>query len=263
VKSGLFARDLLLKHESRAEFDLFLRGFLQDFQPQGTAATDIVASLAWNRWRLRRLFQVEKAQIQEAVEFKTLDSTSEQRLEAWDESRNAEPFGGMLRNTSNPFVIRASRDILKTFRNALEIYGFEDTHPPLLQKLYGFDYDGAVPIGLYREFLAYSALAAKAPKESGDHASPDDLKKDMLEILDREIQRITILEEVALAANKRRGEYQTTAASIPDQGNLERIIRVETHLNREYGRLLNQFELVLRIRLGQPVPTIRLDISKE
>jgi hypothetical protein len=130
----------------------------------------------------------------------------------------------------------------------------------LLRKLYGFDYDGAAPVSLYLEFLIYSRLATETPTESGNQASPDELKKEMLEILDQEIQRLTILEEVALAANKRRGEYQTAAALIPDQGNLERIIRCETHLSREYDRLLNQLERVQRIRLGQPVPTIRLEI---
>jgi hypothetical protein len=64
-----------------------------------------------------------------------------------------------------------------------------------------------------------------------------------------------------LAAGERRAEHQTTAALIPGQGDLDRIIRYEAHLNREYDRILSQLERLQRIRLGQPTPpTIRLEI---
>jgi hypothetical protein len=261
VKTGIFARSLLLKNESPADFDLLRRGYHEHFRPEGKVETGLVEDLVWNRWRKRRLFQAERAQIQEAIEFATFDSLSAQALEAWDRSRAGETAGGMLRDTSNPYVIRDAIDILTQFRASFEKNGFKkDEDPWLLRKLYGLDHDNAAPIGLLRSFQLCSKLAAGELKTVEPH-SADELKKEMLECLDAEIERLKILEVLMLAAGERRGEHHTTAALIPAQGDLDRIIRCETHLSREYDRLLNQLERVQRIRLGQPTPpTIRLEI---
>jgi hypothetical protein len=83
----------------------------------------------------------------------------------------------------------------------------------------------------------------------------------MLEIIDKEIERLKFLEALRLAADKQRSEYQTIAALIPVWGDLDRIIRCEAHLSREFDRILSKLERLQRIRLGQPIPpTIRLEI---
>jgi hypothetical protein len=261
VKTGIFTRSLLLKNESPADFDLLRRGYHEHFRPEGMAETELVESLAWNRWRRRRLFRAERAQIQEAIEFTNFDSLSAQALEVWDRSRAGETAGGMLRDPSNPYVIRDAIDILTQFRASFEKYGFRKGEDPwILRKLYGLDHDNAAPIGLLRSFQLCSKLAAGEFKTVEPH-SAGELKKDVLESLDAEIERLKILEVLMLAADKRRSELQTTVALIPAQGGLDRIIRYEAHLTREFDRILSQLERLQRIRLGQPAPpTIRLEI---
>src|SRR5271168_4491529 len=132
TKSGIFAKVFLLNHESRSEFDLLVRGMREDLRPHGPAETALVENLALILWRKRRLFQSERAQIQEAVGFTIFDSISAQALEAWDRSREGESSGGMLRHDSNPYVIREAVDILTLFRANFEKYGFQKDKDPRL-----------------------------------------------------------------------------------------------------------------------------------
>jgi hypothetical protein len=261
MKAGVFAKDLLLKNESRADFDLMLRGYHELFAPQGMAETELVESLAWNRWRRRRLSHAEKALTQEAAGFKTYDLIAAQVLELWDCYRAGETSGGMLRRDSNPYIIREAITLLTMFRTSLEKRGFrQDDDAWVLVKLYGLDHNNEPPFGLLRTFRVYSKLATEANEGVDPARSADELKTKMLEIIDEEIKRLQILEQIISAADSQRGEYQTIAALIPPQGDLDRIIRYEAHLTREYDRLLSQLERLQRIRLGQPAPpTIRLE----
>jgi hypothetical protein len=63
--------------------------------------------------------------------------------------------------------------------------------------------------------------------------------------------------------SKQKGEYQTIAALVPSQDVVERLLRYEAHLGREFDRTLNQLERLQRIRLGQPVPpSVRVELSR-
>jgi hypothetical protein len=58
-----------------------------------------------------------------------------------------------------------------------------------------------------------------------------------------------------------RREYEKVAALVPSQEVLDRLIRYEAHLSREFDRTLSQLERLQRIRLGHPVPpTLRPEI---
>jgi hypothetical protein len=66
-KHGLFSKAVLLKDESRAEYDALLNGLMEDFCPQGKLETVLVENLAVLIWRKRRLIQVESAQISNRI----------------------------------------------------------------------------------------------------------------------------------------------------------------------------------------------------
>jgi hypothetical protein len=92
---------------------------------------------------------------------------------------------------------------------------------------------------------------------------PDELKKEMLGMLDEEIERLVILDALLRMVDKQRWRYQTIAALVPSQDVLERHVRYESHLSREFDRTLSQLERLQRIRRGQPAPpTVRLELSR-
>ena len=264
LKSGIFAKAALLEGESPTEFASLLEGLREDLQPEGTLETVLVENLAVLLWRKRRFLRAEGAEIANAAEFNSVDSMQAQLREAWDQSRAGESSGGMLRNTSNPFVLQEAIQALTMVRIVLETVGFrKDKDPWLLRKLYGLDHDNGVPLGVFKLYQALSHLATNPSKGDEAPRSPDELKKQVLAVLDDEIKRLEALKEMQRIIGKQRGEYEAIAALVPSQGALDRLVRYEAHLSREIDRTLSQLERLQRIRLGQAVqPPLRLEVSR-
>jgi len=264
LKTGIFAKVALLESEPPSEFASLLEGLREDLQPQGTFESKLVENLAWLLWRKQRVLRAEGAEIAKAAQFNTAGSVQAQIREAWDQSRAGETSGGMLRQSSNLFVIQEAINALTTFRNSLEKYGFKkDEDPWILRKLFGLDHDDAAPLGVFRAYQIYSKLATNLPKGDEISISPDELEKEALGILDDEIKRLEFSKELQEAMDKQRREYETIAALVPPQDVLDRLIRYEAHLSREIDRTFNQLERFQRIRLGQAVPPpLRLEISR-
>jgi hypothetical protein len=170
----------------------------------------------------------------------------------------------MLRHSSNPVLSREALNILKTFRDLFEKSGFVKGEDPWrLRKLYGLDHDGQAAQGIFRNYLVYENLATRAQAGNEMGHRPDELKKEMLGMLDEEIERLVILEGLLRMIDKQKMRYQTIAALVPSQDVLERHVRYEFHLSREFDRTLSQLERLQRIRLGQPAPPpVRLELSR-
>jgi hypothetical protein len=264
LKTGIFAKGILLKGESPAEFGSLLTGFREVLQPQGALEILEVEYLAVLFLRRRRVLRAENAEIAKVAEFQSIDFRIAQAREAWDHSRTGESLGGMIRHISNPLVLQDAIDLLTLFRDCFEKSGSREyANPELLRKLYGLDHPDAMPFGVYHIFLVCSKLAAEAPKENENGYSPEDLKKFMLTVLDLELERLKVYGELQRANDWQRCKYQTIAALVPSQDVLDRLIRSEAHLSREIDRTLNRLERAQRLRLGQPVlPPLRVELSK-
>ncbi len=177
--------------------------------------------------------------------------------------RACESSGGVLRPGSNPRLIQEAIAILRLVRKKIELTGFpKDDDLWLLRKLYGLDHDGGVPFCLWRIFASYSELAREVPNGNENPHSLDELKQEAIRAFDEEIEtlglRLALLE---FAAEKKRA-YEFDAAMIPAQDAMDRFVRYEAHLSREFDRILNRLERVQRMRRGQPgPPTLNLNIT--
>src|SRR5690349_19931749 len=65
LKHGIFAKTVVLRTESRAEFDNLLNGFQEDFHPVGAFEEALVEKLSVLFWRYRRLMAAEVSAIEE------------------------------------------------------------------------------------------------------------------------------------------------------------------------------------------------------
>jgi hypothetical protein len=134
---------------------------------------------------------------------------------------------------------------------------------PVLNRGYGLDHDGDMPWGIMHAYSIHQICATDTPELTAIPDAPDKLKKEMVAIFDEEIKFLKTLEESQRDLEKRRGKYQTIAALVPSQDVLERLLRYEANLRREFDRTLNQLERLQRVRLGQPEPpTVRLELSR-
>ncbi len=263
LKSGIFSKAVLVGNESRSEYQSLLDGLREDLQPQGMLETMLVENLAAVIWRIRRSLRAESAVIDDAVGFNEVDTLQAQFLEVWDRSRAGEAAGGMLRPSSNRFLIREAINALKLFRGSVARFGFrKDEDPWLLRKIFGLDHDQAAPLGIFRSFQLNSQLATGVLKKPGISYSPEELKKEMIEILDAEIKRLEAQEMLQESMDEQRAPSRALAALVPPQDAMERFVRYETHLSREFDRILNRLERVQRMRRGQPgPPTLNLNIT--
>ncbi len=223
----------------------------------------LVENLAAVIWRMRRSLVAESAVIDDAIRFNAVDTLQAQFLEAWDRSRAGEIAGGMLRPSSNRFLIREAIHALKLFRGGVARFGFhKDDDPWLLMKVYGLDHDQAAPLGIFRTVQLNSKLATGVLNKPGISYSPEELKKNTIEILDREIKRLEGQEMLQESMDKERAPSRVLAALVPPQETMDRVVRYEAHLSREFDRILNRLERVQRMRRGQPgPPTLNLNIT--
>jgi len=73
-------------------------------------------------------------------------------------------------------------------------------------------------------------------------------------------EKLRKLQELAGAG---RIAYKRDAAFVPAPAVLERVLRYESHLSREFSKTLADFERLQRKRLGQPVvPPINVQICE-
>jgi hypothetical protein len=225
---------------------------MEDFCPQGKLETVLVENLSVLLWRKRRLLQAENAEISERMEFTAIDSLSMRRSAAEDCSRAAIASGGLLRHCDNPFVVREARDRLLMFRLIVAQEGYrEDSR--LFKKLFGEDQDGRTPDS-YRPVSAVNVTIVNSEEKQGDQPDESEFTEAMVATMDTEIKRLTKLEKMLTANDRKRMQYQSSAAVIPGQQASDRLLRYETHLSREIDRILNRLERLQRMRKGQPLP---------
>jgi len=86
------------------------------------------------------------------------------------------------------------------------------------------------------------------PKSCGKHRSI------VIKSIDDEIERVTELEKRLLTIDAQRMGYKLSAAVLPGQEELDRLLRCHTHFSRENDRILIRLERLQRIRKGQLLP---------
>lgn len=69
LKHGILSKVIVLKGESRPEFNSLLNGLRNDLEPEGTLEELLVDKLAATIWRLRRLMIVDGQKTQKGPEF--------------------------------------------------------------------------------------------------------------------------------------------------------------------------------------------------
>ena len=137
TRHGIFSSVVVLKGESRAEYESLLNGLWDTLLPEGRLEELLVEKLATIVWRHRRLLVAESAEIRKSTEF----------LE-WDQSRTRTAGGagsraifspcilaagkfpttvqGLVRRIQNPAVLERCLELLAELRQGLETDGFNE-----------------------------------------------------------------------------------------------------------------------------------------
>lgn len=139
-----------------------------------------------------------------------MDAIQAQNREGWDQSRIKENWEGMLRNSSNPYVLQEAIGALRWFRTMFEKTGFvEGSGSPLLTQLYG-SVDSPLPFSVAKMYQVFSDLATDSTKDVAATFPPDQPKKQVLAMLDEEIKRRRRSRNFNRLLTRREGNTKTS-----------------------------------------------------
>jgi len=94
------------------------------------------------------------------------------------------------------------------------------------------------------------------------YATPEQCQKNILNEINAEIRRLRDCENEFALVKSEKTKLDHVRRGVPEFGQLERLLRYETSLERSFDRTLNQLERLQRLRKGQPVaPRIEVDLS--
>ena len=259
LKHGIFAKAVVLKGESQAEFDALLNGLREDFQPVGTLEEGLVEMLAVTRWRQRRLLIAEGAEVEAGRMFVAWDFLQKRREEAAGfppVDRN----GGLVAKISNREALLGSLELLTVLKTNIETHGFNDAAAEILKILYGTLDEAHWRVSLFRYYRAWSSAASDADvREPEGSPSSEGFKRYFLEQIDEEMKKLKshLLEQTSIESH--RLKLESVRRSVPDSPRVDQLLRYWTTLERTFDRTLSQLERAQRMRLGQPVPP-RIDV---
>jgi hypothetical protein len=166
--------------------------------------------------------------------------------------RNRENNGRMTADDADSDSLERAIELLSKLRALVQERGFDiDADVVTLFKLYGPAVEGHLPIDaelIYGYWRKYSEVNMQNREPNG-RIRLEEAKKHAIDILDAQIKW----------AERRREclkPYEDIRAvlTFPSEVALEKIMRYEAHLGREFDRTLQQIERLRRMRSGQPTP---------
>jgi hypothetical protein len=267
IKHGVLSTVIVLKGESRAEYEAVLAGLRETLQPEGTLEELLVEKLATLVWRHRRLLVAEGAEIRKNMEFVETDRQNREREEAEGIARLLDAFNnhGLIQKIQNPDVLERCLELLAELRKHFDRVGFNlEFDKAILEKIYGDHEENRLREDLYDSYegwLDTSQVPAEERVREG-YAAPEQCRKNILQEIDEEMLRLKRYRKTRTSVEAVRIQLETVRHSIPDDAGLDRLLRYEASLERSFDRALSQLERLQRIRLGQSVlPPIKVDIN--
>lgn len=266
IRHGLLAREIVIDNgegaEDRQSFDALLTDLTRQFAPRGPIEEMLVEKIAVAYWRLRRAHRYETGLIREKLDRATLD---------FYESEN--PLSGSKINRpdhSIDFDIQLQTD---------EIREWDDVRARLTslhQK--GVDLSETFDIVILWDSLVSHVYEEIAHIISGDESPPavrEALKelgwpdeavwKALFGTCDRE--KANIGKKIdSLHREKERNvlalEVERKLAGLPAGHGLDRLLKYETTIEKQFYKALSELERIQRLRGGEPVPPpLKLEVD--
>jgi hypothetical protein len=263
TKHGIFAKAVLLKGESRCDYEDLLTGLRDAFQPVGRFEDLLVETLATTTWRKRRLLLAESAQIQMNTEFSDWDRVGRELKEA----AYLDDTNGLVRYMDKLGVIQYCVRLLLGLQEQIERNGFDtEADEDILEKIYGSRDDTRFREDLYDFYLMClgTANVSEEDRERKGLHSPERCKSEMLRKIKNEIHRLERYDKKQSSIEAEQAKLEVVSRNVPDDDNLDRLLRYEASLERSFDRTLNQLERVQRRRRGESIPPpITVNLSSQ
>ena len=258
MKFGAYSRQVLLKGESRRDFNELLRDLYECFQPVGAFQMALIGLLAVKMWRRLRLIRVGNAKIRKTTKY-IVQKQDQRNANDVDGFLSVQiNLRGLMAVTANPVVLGECLELLRQLRDSISSYGFDQASDnQILTRLYG-QIRPASGRTLADQYVDCSKLAsidtAVGPE---NNTSGEDRKIAFLDLVDDELSRLKQIQQRQLRMESERSQIASVCGIVPDTDRMDRLSALDSHLARESDRIIDQFLRVQRIRRGEVVtPTL-------
>jgi hypothetical protein len=257
IKHGIFSQAILLKGEPRADFDSLRSELWESLRPVGRLEELLIDKLASLSWRYRRCLMAETGEIRKQL----LDTNRKRNAQAEDVTDAVRDEDRLIRNIEVPAVLKRCLELLAEWRDELKKTGFEEKRDfDILKKIYGEDNYRSERVP--KEYLVWAdtALAPEDERVREGYATAQECISNVIEEIDGEMRHLKTLHKMRMNFATEDNEAEVLRQSIPELAWMERLLRYETSLERNFDRTLAQLERAQRLRQGQPVAP-RLDVN--
>jgi hypothetical protein len=258
LKHGLLAKEIVITQgegaERQDEFDSLLADLHEQFNPEGPVEAMLVEKMAVSWWRLRRVYRYEVGLITEEINnaagILISQSLSPQGINTL--YRGDPRINEGLEQAKKELAAMKSElaqlcQMCKEDKNLETIYGRKELWTPLFRE---------------HEKLFKSTVNIPSPEKirttlNTAGLSDDTIWQAILEqkevaqsIPENEINRL----EVIIANGERLAQLRIMKSGVPAQKDLDRSLRYESTIERQFYKAMDQLERMQRRRAGEHVP---------
>jgi hypothetical protein len=274
VKHGFLAREVVITagdgEENREEFHALVERLWKDYEPVGVMEESLVQTIATCLWRKARVIRAENGEIRKRLDTTRMD-LSERNLDkgtlavqltqmdfeqaSWyfTERRWAEMQSARSDLRGQQDGLNYLRTLLWCAQGQIE----RDCYlsQPIREKIFWAfsSWD--------REFARTCLFdgppesdAEGIPSENTEHKRADGKNSDLARLIESKFKVITLLEERARERERLQGDSEARSFSLPPADETDKLLRYETHLDRQLYRALDQLERLQSQRKGENVP---------
>jgi hypothetical protein len=262
TKRGLRSADVVVQvglfSESAEEYEALLASLQEAIQPEGALESALAETVAACLWRKRRVLRYERGVIaQQLATLRPRDMLGQvlpgkPEALAWFESE-----GQVLLRTSSRVrgLLRALADV----RARVVEHGTLQAE----DKDRLFDTFGTIRRGVALQCAVHASMAEETQDGSArQRGSAKWHIEQAILVLDQETARLQALLPEIERLEASVQEAERAQATLPGEAALAKIMRYESHLDRQLHRALTQLERLQRPRLGDVVPApLQLDLT--
>jgi hypothetical protein len=279
LKHGLLAKEVVITvgegAESQQEFDALLADLRDQFDPQGTLEEMLVEKIVVAYWRLRRAHKYEVGLIRQQ-----LDNAADAYYGA-----THYPGGHKIHRTDEEIdaQIRESQGVIDGWKSDKDQFAQMRASGTDLKEIYDFEGNWEGLYNRVRDIIDEQGEQDEQDEQDDEGFDPANIRASLNKAgwTDDQIWQahIEICDEMMAsykrtiqtcrkekARNELGLQVQKQLAAIPPARELDRLLKYEGSIERQFYKAMNQLERIQRLRAGDNVPApvqIDLDLNTE
>ncbi len=268
LKHGLLAKEVVITvgedAECLEEFNALLGDLKTQLIPEGTLEEMLVEKIAVSYWRLRRAYKYEVGLIRQNLDTTTNDYYNQTDWQDRKINKTEEEIEQEIEQKIGriKYWKKDKRDLQRMHKEGKpleEIYDWEENWKGFYDEVH----DLIEEEGLEFEDLEPEQLIEFLTDKVG--WNDDLIWKALVELCDEKVEyhkrQIKDLEKEK-EKNRLKIEVLKRLGNIPSKEELERLLRYEGSLERQFYKALNQLERIQRLRLGDKISApVEVDLN--